>query len=80
MYVSRPSSVMIPLTIRKVAGEIRNKDRKFDRKTLEIGAILGVTATWILYVLATVAIVCCRSPLCKPKSKAENGTVSGARL
>ncbi|KAJ4330121.1 hypothetical protein N0V87_010285 [Didymella glomerata] len=38
-----------------VAGEIRNKDRKFDRKTLEIGAILGVAATWILYSDLAVA-------------------------
>ncbi|KAF1925388.1 uncharacterized protein M421DRAFT_423716 [Didymella exigua CBS 183.55] len=39
-----------------VAGEIRASDRTTSKRTLNIGATLGVTATWILYVLVTVAI------------------------
>jgi hypothetical protein len=45
------------LTMLWVAGEIRTSERRFDTKVLEYGAILGVTTTWILYVLVTIAFV-----------------------
>ncbi|KAF2624273.1 amino acid transporter [Macroventuria anomochaeta] len=39
-----------------VAGEIRASANSTSKTTLNIGATLGVTTTWILYVLVTVAI------------------------
>lgn len=39
-----------------VAGEIRAFEGRTSRRTLNIGALLGVTTVWILYVLVTVAL------------------------
>jgi amino acid transporter len=39
-----------------VAGEIRAFEGRTSRRTLNIGAILGVGTVWILYVLVTVAL------------------------
>lgn len=40
-----------------VAGEIRAFEGRTSRRVLNIGALLGVTTVWILYVLVTVALV-----------------------
>ncbi|CAO2656259.1 Nn.00g050620.m01.CDS01 [Neocucurbitaria sp. VM-36] len=39
-----------------VAGEIRAFEGRTSRRTLNIGAFLGVTTVWVLYVLVTVAL------------------------
>ncbi|KAF1839684.1 hypothetical protein BDW02DRAFT_463319, partial [Decorospora gaudefroyi] len=38
-----------------VAGEIRASQGRTSKKTLNVGAILGVSTVWILYILVTVA-------------------------
>lgn len=50
------------MLILQVAGEIRALEGRTPKRTLNIGAVLGVTTVWILYVLVTVALVRIRYP------------------
>jgi hypothetical protein len=46
----------------QVAGEIRAFNGRASKRTLNIGAFLGVITVWILYVLVTLAMVCALGP------------------